>query len=439
MAVDASDEVLVALPHLRPVLAALDEAVDGDDPLYGTPVESHVLGLARVPLPYLDRADRALRDWVRKLGGPVVPAAHPPPDGDAPRLDSVLWHLRAGFGARYCGWGPTVGKNRVMGRVFGEQNPRGEVTGAGEISHGGGGPPRALREPPAWAAEDWELPRSGVEVGVVDTDMVTHDYLTGAWIGPYLRADERKDPVYAEEGHATFIAGLIRRYAPTATLQVRPGLDENGQTDAWSIAHKIVEAGRAGIDVLNLSFVCYTRDGRPPMVLSTALQRLDPEIVVVAAAGNHGYLTNGEQRKAAWPAALPEVVAVGASRAGRPEQRTDFTPDGPAWIDVLAPGENLESTFLHGTVQVWHDPDDDGPADPRRQPVDFTGYATWSGTSFAAGVVSALIADRTRPGRTTARQAYEELCARARRQQSRQDLPEDPVVLRPPPDRPRET
>jgi hypothetical protein len=39
----------------------------------------------------------------------------------------------------------------------------------------------------------------------------------------------------------------------------------------------------------------------------------------------------------------------------------------------------------------------------------FTGYAAWSGTSFAAATVSGAIAARTVPGRVTAREALDQL------------------------------
>jgi hypothetical protein len=285
------------------------------------------------------------------------------------------------------------------------QNPDASVGGAGEVSHGGGKPPRAVDTRPAWADDPRPVSPTGVQVGLVDTWMVPHDYLSGSWIGP----NEHEKPVYAEQGHATFIAGLLRRFAPGVTLHVRPVLNMEAQATVWDAAHGIVEAGRSGIDVLNLSFVCYTEDGQPPMVLAAALNRVDPDIVVVAAAGNHGYLRNGQETKAAWPAAFPIVIAVGAATAADDGTPADITPKGP-WIDVLTRGEDLESTFLTGEVKVWEDPDDDGPAKPERHSVSFpTGFARWNGTSFSAALTSAMIARRTKPGRVPARTAWERL------------------------------
>jgi membrane-anchored mycosin MYCP len=382
-------QLVVALPHLGLLLTALDEAREraASDPgrLYATPQTSDVLDLALVTLPEPERAATALGD----------------PDQSRPALDRILAAVRAGFGERYHGWTPLLGKNRILGQVHGRKKPG--VSGAapaGEVSHGGGGAPRAVARP-AWAGDPGAAP-NGVTVGLVDTAMCNHEYLTGAWTGPYPGAGDG-GPVPAETGHATFIAGLVRRYAPGAGLRVYPALD--GTADGWTAAHQIVAAGRAGVDVLNLSFVCYTDDGAGPLLLATALQRLGRDTVVVAAAGNHGYLTDGRARKPAFPAAFAEVVAVGAEGA-------PFSAQGP-WITATAPGTDLESTYLTGPVSVWEDPDGDGPAPATRHEKIFQGYARWSGTSFAAAVVSAMIAERTVPGRISAAEVAARLLAPA--------------------------
>ncbi|GIE78772.1 hypothetical protein Aph02nite_47220 [Actinoplanes philippinensis] len=410
-------QVVVALPHLGMVLTALDEAREraGSDPgrLHAGAQTSDALELALVTLPDPERAATALESWAQ-IGG----------DRGGPPLDRILAAVRAGFGRQYCGWSPLLGKNRMVGEVHGRQRSAaapasaatqdgraagiqgrtaggsGAAPASGEVSHGGGGAPVAIARP-AWADRPGATP-NGVVVGLIDTAMVNHDYLTGAWTGPYPGAGDGR-PVRAEAGHATFIAGLVRRHAPAATLSVHPVLD--GTADAWTTAHQIVAAGRAGADVLNLSFVCYTDDGDGPLVLATALERLGRDTVVVAAAGNHGYLADGRDHQPAFPAAFPNVVAVGAEGA-------PFSAKGP-WITALAPGTDLESTYLSGTVSVWEDPDGAGPAPATRHDKTFQGYARWSGTSFAAAVVSALIAERTVPGRISAAEVAAELLAPA--------------------------
>src|SRR5205823_5768473 len=98
----------------------------------------------------------------------------------------------------------------------------------------------------------------------------------------------------------------------------------------------IVEFGRTGMDILNLSFACYTEDGQPPLALSTAIARLDPNIVVVAAAGNHGKREDGKATSPngapASPNGAPASANGGAGSAnGAPMPNgAAGSPDGAA-------------------------------------------------------------------------------------------------------------
>ena len=84
---------------------------------------------------------------------------------------------------------------------------------------------------------------------------------------------------------------------------------------------------------MNLSFGCFTDDGEPPLVLARAVSLLSAEILLVAAAGNHGDIdelrakgdladkpwTRGLTSKTPlWPAAFDEVIAVGATDGNEP-------------------------------------------------------------------------------------------------------------------------
>ncbi len=174
---------------------------------------------------------------------------------------------------------------------------------------------------------------------------------------------------------------------------------------------------RDGARILNCSWACYTKDGRPPFVLERALAVLTPKLLVVAAAGNHGQFwskkkgEDGEKEDKkyreknmlpardapAYPAALPNVVAVGASG-----------PDGPAtfnpiawgtgaggkeriaalapWINVLAPGVAVRGPYFGDEREEEVRVPDKAPSAVREQKYrtkEFNGEAEWSGTSFA--------------------------------------------------------
>jgi hypothetical protein len=247
-------------------------------------------------------------------------------------------------------------------------------------------------------------------VGLLDTKLWLHPWLAGGYtsaadalIGPG-DSDDADGKYLATEGHATFVAGRILRRAPGARLEVRPVLNEQSIGDVWNAAKHIADLAASGVNVLNLSLGCFTGDGNPPLALATAIGRVSPETVVVAAAGNYDEADIKQGLTLTtpmWPAALDDVVAVGASDGNG--HRAQFSPDLP-WVNFLAPGVGVESTYLTGRIRAGSkDVHTDATGD------GFTGWANWSGTSFAAATVSGAIAARIKPGRRTAREALDDL------------------------------
>ena len=99
-------------------------------------------------------------------------------------------------------------------------------------------------------------------------------------------------------------------------------------------------------------------------------------------------LNDNRQRGVFWPAALQDVIAVGAVES---PDSTDLAPwsNGGDWLNLAAPGKDLLSTYIDGQLRPDKLPD----------PIPYEGWAIWSGTSFAAAVVSGAIAHlmTTRP------------------------------------------
>lgn len=392
-----STDLVVALEHVDEVERTMRDL----GVRFGGVQRSDLLGLALLPDIDDESAAQTVRGALRaeltSLGRPDP--AGPWADDSAPSMDAFLSGLRQYFAARHAGWTPTLGKNRHVARVVGAGG-----TLDGKISHGGGSVPRAVAAP-EWASEVRPADRGrGVRVGVLDTSISAQPWLAGGWVAPAADVLATDGPHEAAAGHATFVAGLVLRQAPGATVVARQVLsDAQGVADSWTVAQEIVRLGRTGVDVLNLSFLCHTEDGRPPMVLAAAIDRLGPDVLVVAAAGNHGNLDDGPdgRRKPAWPAALDHVVAVGSTD----DQGTvsSFTPKDVPWIDVLVPGEDVVSTFLEGDVELH-----DGQGNATTH--SFGGFASWSGTSFAAASLSGAVAARTEPGRVSAQRAWANLC-----------------------------
>jgi subtilisin family serine protease len=191
--------------------------------------------------------------------------------------------------------------------------------------------------------------------------------------------------------HAVFVAGMIVQRAPGADVQAHQVLADDGSSaSAWDVARTMAAFARSGVSVLNMSFGCITRDGQPPLVLARAVDLLTPDVVLVAAAGNHGAEEGRAAASAVYPAAFDDVIAVGAHNGTG--TAAAFSPTLP-WVDLIAPGVRVTSTY----------------------PVRFTGgpgydgQAVWSGTSFATAHVTGVIAAHTEPGRVDARQALQRL------------------------------
>jgi hypothetical protein len=91
--------------------------------------------------------------------------------------------------------------------------------------------------------------------------------------------------------------------------------------------------------------------------------------LIVAAAGNNS--TDALE----YPAALPKVIAVGSMTNGVQDCFSNYG----GWVDVWAPGTDQISQYPNNT-----------------------GWAKWSGTSFATARFSALLVSTAAPGQTVA-------------------------------------
>jgi subtilisin family serine protease len=113
-------------------------------------------------------------------------------------------------------------------------------------------------------------------------------------------------------------------------------------------------------------------------------------IVMVASAGNDGVCIPQ------YPAALDEVIGVGAVGPGGPPEWTNYGE----WVDACAPGVDLVSAFFadfNGDFPMMNTVDID----------HFVQWARWSGTSFSAPVVVAALAREMVMGNVDANEAVQ--------------------------------
>jgi membrane-anchored mycosin MYCP len=318
---------------------------------------------------------------------------------DPSALGRMLDEVRARCAGKFGGWEPIIGKNRML-----------KVEGvSGYVGGGGNGLP-SCAEPPRALTHPADSSGRGVRVAVLDTGLIRHPDLAGRYIADTADLlDEMAGRPYMG-GHATFVVGVILQRAPAAEIRLHRVLsDKDATATTWEVARKMVEFAGADVSLLNLSLGCFTWDGEPPLLLRRAVEILAPTMVIVAAAGNHGLLPPEDEPDSQptkcspmWPAAFPDVVAVAARDQ---DGIAPFSPRLP-WVDFTAPGVDIPSAYLSTTATIVH-PNGTGGEAAERGP--FKGYASWSGSSFAAANVTGEIAAQTVPGGKTAREVLHDL------------------------------
>ncbi|MBB6051362.1 S8 family serine peptidase [Armatimonas rosea] len=205
---------------------------------------------------------------------------------------------------------------------------------------------------------------SSVTVAVLDTGVeASHPTLSGHLttgynaITPTAAPDDSADGSQNQaRGHGTMVAGVIAQVAPDARIMPVRVLNADGTGTVFDVVRGLRWAVSHGASVVNLSFGTPTAS----RTLQNAIQDARKAgVVVVASAGNAGK----EQRD--YPAGFSDAIAVAA--VDSTDQKSSFSNYG-SHVALSAPGTAIRSTYIGG------------------------GFATWSGTSFAAPFVSGAAA-----------------------------------------------
>jgi thermitase len=230
----------------------------------------------------------------------------------------------------------------------------------------------------------WDLTRgvSGVTVAVVDTGVRALPDLAPRLLRGYDFVNDDAD-ANDDNGHGTMTAGVLAATGDNGVgvagvcwacriLPVKV-LGANGSGSYSDIAQGIRYAADRGADIINLS-LGGSADSR--LLTDAVTYAAGKGALVIAAAGNDGSSARH------YPAAIPSVLAVGASTST--DGRYSWSNHGSAWVDLAAPGCNPAQT-RSGTVGSF--------------------CGTSSATPFAAGVAALLASQSPTPDAASVRRA----------------------------------
>ena len=246
-----------------------------------------------------------------------------------------------------------------------------------------------------------ELPAlAGPRVAVIDSGVDgTHPDLAARIAGS--RSFVGGSPLTDQQGHGTFVAGLIAAQTNNAQgvagiafgsqLLVAKVVRANRQVSLEAEADAIRWAVDNGARVVNLSLGGLRdprdagRDTYSPLEAAAVRYASTHGAVVVAAVGNADQAPSSPWPYASYPAALPHVIGVSA--LGKDGAVPLFSNRDPIYNDLAAPGQELVSTFPRQlTAQRASCPEQGysicGPDE----------YRSAEGTSFAAPQVAAAAA-----------------------------------------------
>lgn len=215
---------------------------------------------------------------------------------------------------------------------------------------------------------------TGVKIAILDTGCdLDHPDLKDRIIGGKNFTDDdnsNQEKFEDYNGHGTHVAGTIAAsenkagvtgVAPEAELLIVKVLNKDGSGQYEWIINGINYAVEQQADIISMSL------GGPndvPELHEAIKNAVNNQVLVVCAAGNEG---DGDENtdELAYPGCYNEVISIGAVNLER--ESSQFSNSHPE-IDLVAPGEDILSTFLNGK------------------------YASLSGTSMATPHVTGALA-----------------------------------------------
>lgn len=209
-----------------------------------------------------------------------------------------------------------------------------------------------------------------IHVAVLDTGLYMHSELNNIiWTYDATGGNDMTDV----SGHGTHVAGIVSSFniADIYAIKIMDGLNMEGE---WTWLQEGLNAAMRGpdgivgnfddADIISMSFG--SMGEVPPTYIADLInQAANRGILLVASAGNSGDGNISTDDLIQYPAAYPNVIAVGATDVN--DALAPFSNTN-SYVEITAPGVDIISTFKEGE------------------------FASWSGTSMAAPHVAGLIA-----------------------------------------------
>lgn len=200
----------------------------------------------------------------------------------------------------------------------------------------------------------WDIERgnNSVIIAIVDTGVdYTHQDLAGKVIKGYDFVNGDYDPI-DDNGHGTHVAGIAGALTNNGVgvagvcqgcsiLAVKVISADGSGANSW-IANGIANAVNLGANIINLSLGGLDNSSTIRLAVQQATQQ---GALVVAASGNDG------SGAPLYPAALPEVLAVGATTQSG--DKASFSNYGNH-LALAAPGEAIYSTLPNNRYDAWN-------------------------------------------------------------------------------------
>lgn len=217
---------------------------------------------------------------------------------------------------------------------------------------------------------DKDIYGRNVKIAIVDTGCSSHPLLQNKIIGGKNFTNEGSSDDFNDlNGHGTHVAGIIgaakndifNSIAPNCSLLICKALNRNGEGQLDNIINAIDYAINQKVDIINMSLGCPSNVDELHNVVKKAI---DNNICVVCASGNSGD-GNEETTESDYPGAYEEVIQIGAMSNNF--NVSNFS-NSNKFVDLVAPGENILSTYLNND------------------------YMSLSGTSMATPIISGALA-----------------------------------------------